>query len=246
MTKLEIYDWEAATFGKEFEEKDLVSDKIDLWTSVLQRFRRENIRILEIGSMEGRSAIFFGTFFPNSQITCIDPFYGNRMERFIKNTEDISSKISVIRDYSLPALTYVRQTNDSFDIIYIDGNHERETVIIDSALCWGMLKLGGVLMWDDYQGYKTTAENWERPTRAIDGFLVAMQGEFEMVHQGNQLIVRKIVDPPRGRVRLSRARHKPVPSARATADSRKSEPFIATRSLRNVIRLFQGRPLLRP
>jgi hypothetical protein len=84
--------------------------------------------------------------------------------------------VTKIREFSLLA-NRLRQTDSELDLIYIDDCYERETVMIDSVLCWGMLKLGGLLIWDDYN-YKKEALNWERLRSAIDGFLVAYAGEY--------------------------------------------------------------------
>jgi hypothetical protein len=131
--------------------------------------------------------------------------------------------VTKIRNFSLPALTRLRQTDSEFDLIYIDGCHERETVMIDSVLCWGMLKLEGLLIWDDYT-YKKDSPNWERPKAAIDGFLVAYAGEYREESRTSQVIVRKIFATPRCVVRTDRS-------------------FLAKRSIGNVLRLIRNRPL---
>jgi hypothetical protein len=59
-----------------------------------------------------------------------------------------------------------------------------------------MLKAGGILIWDDYGKFKSERPSWERPTAAIDGFLVMHEGEFEELHRAKQIIVRKIDNSP--------------------------------------------------
>jgi predicted O-methyltransferase YrrM len=96
---------------------------------------------------------------------------------------------------SVPALVGLRRKERRFDLVYIDGDHRRETVMLDAMLTWPMLRPGGILIWDDYI-YKPDAPLWERPTGAIDGFLVAHAGEYEELHRRKQIVVRKTVDAP--------------------------------------------------
>ena len=44
---------------------------------VQQHAGDDRVRVIEIGSWEGRSALFFLNFFPRSRITCIDTFAGS-------------------------------------------------------------------------------------------------------------------------------------------------------------------------
>src|SRR5215211_6357815 len=47
------------------------------WARILAPRREYPMRILEIGSWEGRSALFFLNYLPNSKIVCVDTFGGN-------------------------------------------------------------------------------------------------------------------------------------------------------------------------
>src|SRR5947209_5215362 len=55
---------------------DWASYHFTTWRRVLSPLRNEPIRVLEIGSWEGRSALFFLNFFRGSTITCIETFAG--------------------------------------------------------------------------------------------------------------------------------------------------------------------------
>ena len=68
----------SATIAAWYEGKRSVA----IWTSghfpicitLLERYRDIAARVLEIGSFEGRSALFFLNFFPRAHLTCIDMF----------------------------------------------------------------------------------------------------------------------------------------------------------------------------
>ena len=212
------FDWQSLNASGSFAERDYVTNKLPTWMPILAPLRDKSLSVLEIGSMEGRSALFFASYLPKAVITCVDPLH-KREKRFDDNLRRYANRITKIRDFSLPALMRLRQTGAEFDLIYIDGCHERESVMMDSVLAWGMLKLGGLVIWDDYTGYKDDKGNWERPTSAVDGFLVAYAQEFQEVSRGKQLIVQKTKDTPRCEVKGRNGK----------------------RTLRNFLRFVQGR-----
>ena len=73
LTKARITEWEA---GKTFST-DWAAAHFFAWAELLHPLPDKPLRILEIGSWEGRSALFFLNYLPRSRITCIDPFGGN-------------------------------------------------------------------------------------------------------------------------------------------------------------------------
>ena len=78
-----------------------------------------------------------------------------------------------------------------FDIIYVDGDHTRAGTLMDSLMCWPILREGGVLIWDDYLwGQELPAA--DRPQEAVDWFLVQHAKNIEVLHRGYQIAVRKI------------------------------------------------------
>ena len=189
-------EWPAWTAGKEFRHQDYVTNKLRLWTSFLAPLRERELEILEIGSLEGRSALFFLNYFPKSRLTCIDRFHEKEQEAaFDGNLAAFAGRLEKLKKLSVPALVGLRRKERRFDLVYVDGDHRRETVMLDAMLTWPMLRVGGILMWDDYI-YKMDAPLWERPAGAIDGFLVAHAGEYAEIHRRKQIVVRKTVEAP--------------------------------------------------
>ncbi len=87
-------------------------------------------------------------------------------------------------------------TQDRYDIIYIDGSHATKDVLEDAVLSWRLLKNGGILIFDDYRwvGLGSQCEfdaSSDYPKAAIDSFATCYQGDFEVIHSSNQLILRK-------------------------------------------------------
>jgi predicted O-methyltransferase YrrM len=208
-----VSDWFAE---KEFTS-DWTSPHIARWTSVLGSLRTEAIRILEIGSWEGRSAVFFLRFLPRSTITCIDTFGGggahmpdhvraevpNVEARFDANLAEFGERVRKIKATSAAALAAL-QNGTPFDLIYIDGNHERDAVLTDSLLAWPLLWEGGLLIWDDYRGGRDKPLAI-RPKPAIDTFLWLHRRDASVVRRESQVIVRKVDKPVASRLQTVRA-----------------------------------------
>src|SRR5262247_2131435 len=72
--------WGRFRYRAWFRDKEFTSDwssgNFTLWRRVFSPLRGKPLRIVEIGSWEGRSAIFFANFFERATITCIDTFSG--------------------------------------------------------------------------------------------------------------------------------------------------------------------------
>src|SRR5262245_5213669 len=64
----EIADWYA---GKSFTA-DWTMWKIPIWMKLLAPYQSRRTRVLEIGSWEGRSALFFLNYLRRARLTCID------------------------------------------------------------------------------------------------------------------------------------------------------------------------------
>ncbi len=86
------------------------------------------------------------------------------------------------------------KAHEEFDLIYVDGSHYDENVIIDSILSWRLLKTNGVMIWDDYQWRYSPYGN-NTPKTAIDWFLRRHKGEYRLLYcGGGQVIIEKLTD----------------------------------------------------
>lgn len=148
-------------------------------------------RILEIGSWEGRSALWFMEHFPRGHLTCVDTFAGSAdmprtslidlQQRFRHNLRPHEQRLDVRVGRSREMLFGLQA--ESFDIIYVDGDHECSTVLTDAAMAWALLKPGGVLMFDDY--------DFREVRKAVDSLVECAGGQCEVLHSGYQLHLLK-------------------------------------------------------
>ena len=174
---------------------DWVSNNVEDWRKHLGEFRgKPDLRSLEIGSYEGRSAIWFLEEIlthHSSRITCVDLFEVAEIEaRFDRNVEasGVAFKVHKIKGDSQVVLRQLGA--QKFDFIYIDGSHTAKDVLLDTALSWGLLKEGGLLIFDDYR-LRIEWHPSRRPKMAIDAFLEIFDPYIETLHFGYQVIVRR-------------------------------------------------------
>jgi len=174
---------------------DYISRNLDNWTRLLEEYRgRPGIQMLEIGSYEGRSALWFLENIlthPAAVIVCIDFFtrlsLSMRFDHNIRHS-GAAAKVTKIKGHSDAIL--ITQPLDHFDIIYVDGSHDAAPVLMDAMLCWYRLKPGGVLIFDDYLWDKEEAAS-NRPQMAIDLFLTAFEGSYDPLLKDYQVAIRK-------------------------------------------------------
>ncbi len=174
---------------------DYISKNLDNWTRLLGEFRgRPGVQMLEIGSYEGRSAVWFLENIlthPTAGIVCIDFFTRLSLSmRFDHNIHHsgASGKVTKLKGHSDAILTTLPLNH--FDIIYVDGSHEAAPVLMDAMLCWYRLKPGGVMIFDDYLWDQEEAPS-DRPQMAIDLFLKGFEGSYDLLLKDYQVAIRK-------------------------------------------------------
>lgn len=181
---------------------DWFTHTIPLWEQSLAGFRgRSGLRYLEIGVYEGRSLLWMldnVLTAEDARATGIDPFLEpGTEERFRANLAKSGhgEKVELIVGYS--QIEMKRLEPDSYDVIYVDGSHTADDVLADAVLSWQLLRVGGLVIFDDYRWSGTGGPGRRplpaelRPQVAVDAFVTAYRNEVEIVHRGYQMILRK-------------------------------------------------------
>jgi len=192
--------------GKDFS-CDWTTPNIPVWAGLLHGHRERSVRVLEISSWEGRSALFFLNYLPKAHIVCIDPFAGNVEHnqneyfaklvpategRFDRNVvAPFGDRVEKIKGASGTVVPQLAIDARQFDIVYIDGSHYAVDVYTDAALIWPIVAPGGVVIFDDYNWDLMETER-ERPKLGVDTFLAGMTGHYRLVHSEYQLVVEKL------------------------------------------------------
>lgn len=175
-----FYDGVATSANVVPNTPSLTHDKIytNNWTAALEinlksltYLKTNNILggyVLEIGSYEGAGTDLLHTYLcPNEQVCC-DPWedtytdvgftFKNQYENFKSNTKHLDiTEMRMTSDKMFSELDII-----NFDFIYIDGDHSYEQVQRDLNNSFKVLKVGGLILVDDYA--------WETVRKAVNEF----------------------------------------------------------------------------
>jgi hypothetical protein len=139
----------------QFDYDDWFSSNINVWKYYLTPLKE--IKYLEIGSFEGRSACFVGELDNVKEITCVDTFEGSdehndiNFDLVFKNCSENLNKLKIqsnlIKDTSH---NFFKNNNKTFNVIYIDGSHFYDNVKKDFINSLNCLEENGILICDDF------------------------------------------------------------------------------------------------
>lgn len=173
------------------------------WDKYLNGFVGKNINVLQIGVYKGDASLWFLKNIltsSTSKLYSIDTFEGsdeyiqnqkeNLFTTYKNNIRKFKDKVIIYKDISFKTLINLNQDNVKFDIIYIDASHFSKDVISDAILSWNLLKINGILIFDDYI-WKLMKPNIYTPAPAIDSFLEIYKYELYILHKKRQVIIRK-------------------------------------------------------
>jgi predicted O-methyltransferase YrrM len=187
---------------------DYTTPHTKIWRRVLAPWRSRRVRVLEIGTWEGRSAVYFLNFLYQCNITCVDTFRGSLSllalpehrkwvrqlpyteARFNRNVAQFGNRVKKIKGQSVPVLDALIARRCRYDVIYLDASHRYNDVAADSTRAWKLLRKGGVLIWDDY-GWRPEYPSSERPKDAIDAFLDGHKQSYILLEKDYQVIIRR-------------------------------------------------------
>ena len=175
--------------------RDWTANPRNLWPQFLDRLTGD-LRFLEIGTYEGRTACFLLDRYPTAHLTVIDTFEGSPefadlgadtdfLERFRENVEPYGDRVRVLVG---PSHAMIDKVEGELDFAYIDGSHYADDVWADAMGIWPMLRSGAILAFDDY-GWGCGGDDSPKP--AIDRFLSEYADSLEVLHHDYQVIVRK-------------------------------------------------------
>lgn len=185
--------------------EDWFSPSIPRWRELFRRTGLDagrQLQILEIGSFEGNSSTFLLDTFLHSTLTCVDTWGGLDEHEAIKyqtrkvedsfdfNTARYRDRLIKFKGTSEAFFAQTDVSKETYDLIYVDGSHYFDDVLIDAVRCFSMLKVGGLMIFDDYlwTGFKRIEAN---PIIAINLFLKAKKKYLRVIEAGPQVIVVK-------------------------------------------------------
>lgn len=169
-----------------------------------------HLNVLEIGSWEGRSTCWLLEHVLTheaAKITCVDTFAGSFehtnvfqfdsnylqsiQERFDFNVGQtgMSDKVQKIVGMSNEVVRSL--PFNAYDFAYIDGSHIASDVLQDTILVWPLVKVGGYIIFDDYN-FKYPEKPFWNTQLAVDTFVQIFQDKLNVIHVRHQVIVEKL------------------------------------------------------
>ena len=178
---------------------DWFSGHKNTWNTLIPSYNPT--KILEIGSYEGQSICHLIEILGHEkslEIYCLDTWQGGREHADIDMNEvellfdsnvseaclqtGLNHSINKLKGESVIGLASLISQGkfNYFDMIYIDGSHETPDVFSDAALAYRLLRLNGLLIFDDYiWGGGIDADPINNPKLAIDSFLNCYQRKVQ-------------------------------------------------------------------
>jgi predicted O-methyltransferase YrrM len=170
-------------------------------------YKNKPFKYLEIGSFEGASLHYLFNNCNDFTASVIDPFDNfngthDQLGVFKKNLEGYLHRIDITKGYS--HLELHKFQDDTFDVIYIDGDHTSKAALTDALLSFRLLKVGGYLIFDDYvwihddgshqipDDSDPRLQNILNPFVGINIFWQLHRDSFEIVVKNWQLILKRI------------------------------------------------------
>lgn len=181
----------------EFSNNWFEQNALRTWEKIFIQLNPENL--LEIGSYEGRSAVFMAQWPSSKNLFCIDTWAGgvehgcddmaSVESRFDSNMAEIRTdkvEFHKIKKESAIALAELcsRGFSNYFDFIYIDGSHQAPDVLTDAVLAFQLLRTGGVIAFDDYlwgEDLPYGRDPLRCPKLAIDSFVNTFIRKLEVI-----------------------------------------------------------------
>ncbi|HZZ90370.1 MAG TPA: class I SAM-dependent methyltransferase [Caulobacteraceae bacterium] len=191
---------------------DCVSNNIPFVAPLMRDFAAQRgdapIRYLEIGAYEGRNIAFMDWMLPGRlDITAIDPWFDETHNpdetyhgieaRFRRNAARTAALgMRVIRGFSSVELPKMQADGEAFDVIYVDGSHTAVDVMIDMCFCANLLKVGGMMILDDYW-HDISDIGGPGVKQAVDRFLGVFRRHFDVAAAYRQVVLVKTAELPR-------------------------------------------------
>lgn len=164
----------------------------------------KSARLLQIGAYTGDASLWmYENILKNSDSVLIDvdTWEGsNETAHHEMNWETVESVYDLktsegrlarkIVKYKGTSDSFFKNNVETYDFIYIDGDHTAYGVIKDAINAYECLKPNGIIGFDDYQ-WVGAVDPADRPAMAINSFLEIYKNRVEVLTSGYQLWIRK-------------------------------------------------------
>ena len=184
-----IYD-DFFNYLKDFKfSKNYFKHNPPIWFEILNKnyLLNKKVNVLEIGTFEGMSFLFFQKYLQLENLYCVDVIEN---ENFKLNKE----KFKNYKFFNISSDDFFKRTTDvKFDIIYVDGSHYVKDVYNDIINSHHNLKENGILIIDDFLLDVEFRRNKKYFEEVMTGVFMFFNENFnyKILYTGHQLILKK-------------------------------------------------------
>ena len=163
--------------------------------------------VIELGVFEGDTtfnlAHLLSQYHPDYKHYAVDPFTASenltqpRLDEakalFLENLAEYP-QVELITKDSVAGLIELYSRGVKADLIYVDGSHFAKDVLVDSALGFELLNIGGVMLFDDAVSWRYGEQIQDSPKIAVDAFIHCNWDRLEVLEMPNgyQVAVKRI------------------------------------------------------
>jgi len=153
---------------------------------VLYRFKSGSVGA-EIGVYAGDFAKRMVSIVKPKELYLIDPWDSEHiffcfLQNYIHNLKERGTKINAIKSTVEDAYSDNRIESDYFDWVYLDTNHDYESMTRQLVICQNIVKKNGLITGDDYD-----PPHWPGVVRAVDEY--ALQNNLDVEIKNRQFIM---------------------------------------------------------
>lgn len=154
--------------------------------------------VIEIGCFEGETTFNLANLLqnnkPNYAYYAIDPFLASEnlrqevvdeaKDQFMQNALEYP-RVELIEKPSFNALLELHAREVKADLIYVDGSHFAKDVLADAVLGFELLKVGGVMLFDDAMSWRYGEAIQDSPKVAVDNFIQCNWDRLKVLEMPN-------------------------------------------------------------
>jgi predicted O-methyltransferase YrrM len=181
------------------------NDGLPNFTQYLHQYKNTPIRALQIGAYTGDASLWLLDnilLHQDSVLVDVDTWEGSEEPvhyemnwytvESLYDAKTVSGRESrKIIKYKGTSDSFFANNREKFDFIYIDGDHTSYGVIKDAVSAYEILKVGGIIAFDDYQ-WSAGLGPLKEPKLAIDAFNNIYLDRLELLLRDYQCWYRKI------------------------------------------------------